>query len=223
MVIFMNKINAILFDLDGTLIDSNKLIIDAFRETFKKYIPNREFSQEEFADLVGPPLIETFKMISEDPEVIQEAIKYYRKYYLTNETNNIKLYPNVIQALEYFKKNDIQLAVVTTKNSISALTSIKYFGLDKYIKYYSFFNNVKNHKPHPEPVFFALRQMNKVDKALMVGDNASDILAGENANILTCSVNWSINKKALDRLNPTFRINDYLDLIEIIKKYNKED
>ncbi len=219
----MQKINTILFDLDGTLIDSNELIVDSFRETYRHYLPERSFTIEELFEMVGPPLKETFKIVSEDPEIIQEMIQVYRNYYIQNEFDYVKLFPNVLEVLKTLKEKNFNLGIVTTKYSGSAMPAIKHFGLDQYINAYSFLDNVVNHKPHAEPVLYALSQCKDVDMAIMVGDNSSDILSGKNAGILTCSVNWSIKKEELEKLDPTYQIDDFNDLIEIVNKYNLEE
>lgn len=218
----MHNINTILFDLDGTLIDSNELIIDTFKKTFEQHLPERIFTRAELVEMVGPPLTETFKIISEDPDIIEEIINTYRKFYGKNEFDFVKLYPNVLEVLEILKNKSINLGIVTTKYARSALPAIKYFGLDKFIDAYSFLDNVKNHKPHEEPVLYALNQFKNVEEAIMVGDNSSDILSGINAGIKTCAVNWSIKKDSLDKLDITYRINDFDDLVEIVNKYNSE-
>ncbi len=219
----MQKIDTILFDLDGTLINSNELIIKVFEETFKKYMPQRSFSRQEFVDMIGPPLKETFKIVTDNPSVIQEMIGYYRKIYVSLESDNIDIYPNTIQMLETFHKLNFNLGLVTTKFRESAMTSITTYGLDKYITSFCFLDDIKEHKPHPEPIFFALNQFNNYHKVVMVGDSSSDIMAGFNSGCLTCGVDWSIKKDSIESLRPDFWIKDYLELIDMIKKFNKED
>ncbi|HPJ23719.1 MAG TPA: HAD hydrolase-like protein, partial [Bacillota bacterium] len=89
----MLKIDTILFDLDGTLVDSNELIIKSFDETMKKYVPSRSFSRQELIDMVGPPLKETFAAVTNQPELVPEMIDFYRKYYVENEFRYIDIYP----------------------------------------------------------------------------------------------------------------------------------
>ncbi|MFA7106277.1 MAG: HAD hydrolase-like protein, partial [Candidatus Izemoplasmatales bacterium] len=81
----MKKINTILFDLDGTLVDSNELIIYSFKETFKKYQPEKNYSRVDLIEMIGPPLKETFKTITSDQNKIDEIINFYRKIYQKNE------------------------------------------------------------------------------------------------------------------------------------------
>lgn len=218
----MQKIDTILFDLDGTLVDSNELIIKSFYETMKKYMPNKEFSRAELIEMIGPPLKETFSIATNNPEVIQEMIDYYRKVYVNLEFDYIDIYPNTLKMLKMFYDRGFNLGIVTTKFKESAEPSIKHYNLDKYIKSFCYLDDISEHKPHPEPIFFALNQFKDYNKVVMVGDNTSDILAGVNANTLTCGVDWSIKKNLIKNLNPDFWIEDYLELVDIIVKYNEE-
>ena len=84
-------------------------------------------------------------------------------------------------------------------------------------------DDIKEHKPHPEPIFFALNQFSDYNKVVMVGDSPSDIMAGFNSGSLACGVDWSIKKESIKSLNPDFWIKDFLELIDIIKEFNKED
>lgn len=214
----MSKINTVLFDLDGTLVDSNELIIQSFKETFKNYQPNVTYDRNQLIDMIGPPLKETFKVVSEDQKIIKEMIDFYRAFYQKHEFEYINLYPNVIETLKYLKENNVNLGIVTTKFKESAMPSIKYFNIDKYITNYSFLGSTPEHKPSPEPIFYVLKQFNKVEKVLMIGDNTSDILAGKNADVLTCGIEWSLIKDKLKKTNPDFWIKDYLEIIELIEK-----
>lgn len=219
----MQKIDTILFDLDGTLVDSNELIIKSFYETMKKYMPQRDFSRKELIEMIGPPLKETFKLATNDPKVIQEMIDYYRKVYVDLEFDYISIYPNTIEMLKTFYDRGFNLGIVTTKFEESAVPSIKHYGLDKYITSFCYLDDITKHKPHPEPIYFALSQFKSYNKVIMVGDNTSDILAGVNAKTLTCGLNWSIKRDLIKDLNPDFWIKDYLELIDIVDRHNKED
>jgi pyrophosphatase PpaX len=217
-VIKLSRINTILFDLDGTLVDSNELIIESFRETFKKYQPEKTYSRQELIDMIGPPLKESFKVVSEQEAVILEMIDFYRKFYQDNEFQYITLYPNVIETLAALSNKGINLGIVTTKFKESAMPSIKHFGIDKYIKHNSFLGDVEEHKPSPKPLYHVLKNFNNTDKVMMVGDNSSDILAGKNAKVYTCGLEWALNREKLLNTKPDFWIEDYLELLNIINK-----
>ncbi len=222
LVIKLRKIDTVLFDLDGTLVNSNELIIKCFEETMMKYMPNRSFTRSELIDMIGPPLKETFSIASEDASIIQEMIDYYRYLYVRYEFDYIHLYPNTIEMLQELKNRGYNLGIVTTKFKVSAMPSITHYGLDQWITSYCFLDDIKEHKPHPEPIFFALKQFSSYREVVMVGDNTSDLLAGRNASTLTCGVEWSIKRKLIKALNPDFWIHDFMELIQVIDKYNEE-
>lgn len=222
VVMKLRKIDTVLFDLDGTLIDSNELIIKCFEETMNKYLPDRIFSRQELIDMIGPPLKETFKIVSEDSKVIAEMIDFYRKVYIELEFDYISLYPNVMETLKIFSDNNINMGIVTTKFKRSAITSIEAYNMDDYITSFCYLDDITEHKPHPEPIFYALKQFKNYKNVLMVGDNTSDILAGKNAACYTCGVEWSLKKELIKDLNPDFWIYDFKDLIDIVLN-NKEE
>ncbi len=216
-------INTILFDLDGTLVDSNELILESFRQTFLAYQPNVYYSKSQLLEMMGPPLHKTFQVISTDEKVIQEMIQFYRNTYVKLEFDYISLYPGTIEMLDYFHKNGYNLAIVTTKFLESAYPSINTFHINDYIDVVIGLDDVVNHKPHKEPVMKALSKFSNVLQAIMIGDNQTDIEAGHNAGILTCGLEWSFKKTALKESNPTFWIHHFQELITLIDKYNKEE
>jgi len=187
-----------------------------------KYLPEKSFTRQELIDLMGPPLYETFQIVSTSQAFIQEMIDYYRKVYVEIEFDYIQIYPHVLETLQYFKMHGFHLGIVTTKFQISALPSIQAFKIDQYIDILIGLDDVENHKPHPEPVLKALSHFSHQD-AIMVGDNTTDLQAGQNAGILTCGVEWSMKKSELKALNPDFWIKDFNDLIQIVNTYNWED
>ncbi len=219
----MRKIDTILFDLDGTLVDSNELIIKSFEFTLQKYLPNQTFDRQSLIDMIGPPLKETFRMAGDDPQLIEHMIEDYRRFYIEHEFDYIDIYPGVLETLKFLNNRGFNLGVVTTKFKSSAMPSMKHYGIDRYITAYCFLDDIREHKPHPEPIFYALKQFNSYQKVIMVGDNTSDILAGRNASTLTCGVEWSLKKPLIKKLNPDFWIEHFQQLIDIIEQYNKED
>ncbi len=218
----MQKINTILFDLDGTLVDSNQLLIDSFEQTFKYFFPKSKYTKQDYINMIGPTLEETFSILEKNKNNVREMINYFRHFYLKNEYQYIKIYPNLIETLKKLKKLNFQLGIVTTKFKESALPSIKHFNLDKYMDVYVFLDDVKKPKPSAEPIIYAKNRLVNPKEIIIVGDNPSDILAGKNANILTCGVEWSLKKDILKTTNPDFWIFDFNELIPIIKKFNKE-
>lgn len=105
---------AIIFDLDGTLLNTDLLIKKSFIHTFKKYKPGYTLSEEELLSFLGPSLKNTFSRYVEEDQV-DELIQYYREYNQAHHEDYVTIYPYVEEMLKYLKAQDFPLAVVTTK------------------------------------------------------------------------------------------------------------
>lgn len=213
------SINTILFDLDGTLIDTNEIIIESFKKAFEKYVPTVEFDLDLFKSFIGPSLKQTFSAYVED-DVVMKMIEEYRDYYKKNEFDFFSIYPNVVEVIKNLKEQGFNLGIVTTKYKEAAWPSFTHYGLDEYFDCFVALDHVENPKPHREPIDVALAQLNH-NGAMMVGDNRGDIMAGKNAGILTCGVAWSFKgKEYLEAVNPDYMINDMNDLLKILEDLN---
>jgi pyrophosphatase PpaX len=216
------KIDTLLLDLDGTLVDSNELILETFRRTLKKYVPARKFSPADLLVMMGPPLYETFGKMTEDETLVTRMIATYREIYPTIEFDYVTIYPGVLDTLQQFHALGYHIAIITTKFQESASPSLRHFGIGRYIDFVIGLDDITHPKPDPEPLNMAMDRF-KSRNALMIGDNGSDILAGKNAGILTCGVGWSYKSAEIKALQPDFWIDRFADLIPLIQKYNEED
>ena len=115
-----------------------------------------------------------------------------------------------------------KLGLVTSKLTASALPSLDHYGLTGLFDVIVGLENVTNHKPHPEPVLKALAAF-RYGQAVMVGDTEGDLVAGRDAGILTCAVDWSHRRELLRALNPDFWIDDYAELIPAIERYDSKE
>lgn len=210
-------VNTLLFDLDGTLIDTNRLIVDTFKMVFKDKFPTLTISEEEIFSFIGPTLNSTFSKFVDTEEEINELVNYYRQINLSMHDQYVTIYDNVYDTLKYLSENNYNLGVVTSKKKSVAYKGLKLFGIDKFFKVVIGPDDVLKHKPHPEGIYKALESFDNVSKVLYVGDNENDIFAAKNANVISVGVSWSYNLKALIKSNPDYMINDFKELIEIVK------
>ena len=216
------KIDTILFDLDGTLVDSNELILETLRKTILHYFPGAPLSRMALLEMMGPPLSETFGKLTDDPALVRRMISSYRKTYTEMEFEYISLYPSVCETLQDFRENGYKTALVTTKFRESALPAVTHFGLERFFDSLIALDDVKKPKPDAEPLLLAMEKLNS-RHAVMVGDTPSDILAGKNAGILTCGVGWSLKAGEIRALDPDFWIRDFSELFPMIEKRNEEE
>ena len=212
------KNNVVLFDLDGTLVDSNQIIIDSLKATFDRFLPNHTLKDDDFIQMIGPTLEQSFRRFFDNTKMIDQMVSYYRDFYKNNEDSSIDIYPGVIETLETLKSKGTIIAIVTSKYKKGAEYSINKFNINHYIDYYCYLDDVQKPKPDREPIDYILHQLTDYDKAIMVGDNKSDILSGKAAGILAAGVDWSLKPDLLKSAKPDFWLYKISDIIDIIKK-----
>ena len=219
----MKKLDTILFDLDGTLINTNEIIIRSFASTFERHFPKSDVTRDQMLTYIGPTLEQTFSKYTTDVFLIQEMIESYREFYVDYEVGNFEIYPGVEKVVKELFDQGYNLGIVTSKFTIAAWPSFTHYNLDKYFKVFVGLENVTYPKPHKEPVLTALSQFDKVNKAIMIGDNQGDILAGKNAGIYSAGVAWSVKGSAyLMQVNPDFMLGSMEDIFTIINKIEEE-
>ncbi|HLS09331.1 pyrophosphatase PpaX [Lentibacillus sp.] len=207
------NIHTILFDLDGTLIDTNELIIESFMHTFDYY--GKDLSREEAIEFIGPPLRETFQQVA--PDQVDALVDIYRQHNQRHHDDYVKAFPNVAETLAELQKRQIQLGVVTSKMRGTANMGLRTTGLDDYFEMVITLDDVTHAKPHPEPIIKAIKALDaNADTTLMVGDNSHDIEAGHHAGVKTAGVAWSLKgREKLLTYKPSYMLDDMLDLLEI--------
>jgi pyrophosphatase PpaX len=210
-----NNINTILFDLDGTLIDTNELIISTYLHTLDKYFPG-QYGREDVLPFLGPTLHEVFGNM--DPEKVEEMVLDYRTFNLANHDALVKEFEGVIETVEILKDKGYKLAIVTTKREDVALKGLRLMNLDQFFDVVVAYDHVKKVKPDPEPILLALEQLNaKPEEAMMVGDNFHDILAGKNAGTKTVGVAWSIKgREYIAKYEPDYILETMPDLLKVL-------
>ncbi|GAF14006.1 pyrophosphatase PpaX [Bacillus sp. JCM 19046] len=211
------SINTILFDLDGTLIDTNELIIRSFIHTLEEDYPGK-YTRETVLPFIGPSLYETFSSINATKT--DQFITKYRQYNHKHHDELVVIFPGVLEGIKQLHAQGFKLAIVTTKISQTALMGLKLTGLDRYFDVLVGLDHVQHEKPHPEPLFKALEQLQSTpDKTLMVGDNSHDIEAGKNAGTKTAAVGWAIKGRSyIESLEPDYILDSMTDLIHIVKQ-----
>lgn len=212
------KITTLLFDLDGTLINTNELIIKTFQHTLGAYFPDRTFEHEDILPFIGPSLIDTFTGL--DPERAQEMVDHYRAFNKLHHDELILEYDGVYEAIRALYEEDYKLAIVSTKMYDMILKGLKTTGLDKYFQVVIGLDQVASPKPDPEGINMALKLLNSTaDEAIMVGDNYHDIEAAHNANVQSAGVSWAIRgADYLRDYNPTYILESMGDLLDIVRE-----
>lgn len=210
-----NKITTILFDLDGTLIDTNELIISTYLHTLEKYYPGT-YQREDVLPFIGPTLHDSFSSI--DPDRVEEMILEYRAYNLANHDELVTEFAGVKETVQTLMAKGYKLGIVTTKLHDTVLKGLRLMELEAYFEVIVALDHVEKAKPDPEPIFKALEQLEATPvEAIMVGDNYHDILAGKNAGTKTAGVAWSIKgRDYLAKFEPDYMLENMTDLLTIL-------
>lgn len=212
----VKKINTLLFDFDGTLLDTNELIIQTFLSVLDEHYPGR-YSREDVLHFIGPSLEQTFTAI--DPERVDELTVQYRAINRMMHDELVEEYDGVAETLRLLKAQGLKMAIVSTKRSDTIRHGLKLMGVNDVFDVLVGLDHVSNPKPDPEPLHLALEQLGALhEEALMIGDNSHDIEGGKNAGVRTAGVAWSAKgEEFLAGFNPDFMLQHISDLLELTK------
>jgi pyrophosphatase PpaX len=204
---------AVLFDLDGTLIDSIELILKSARHAFTGrdgYIP----SDAEWLSHVGTPLATTFRRYARDEADVDALIAKYREYQLAHHDRLTRAYEAVIDTLNALRARGHLLGVVTSKTEWLARRGLEHVGLGNHFDIIVGCDSCTRHKPDPEPVLFALRHLRRAPgEAVFVGDSVHDMAAGNAASVVTVAALWGpFSREDLAASAPTHYLERISDL-----------
>lgn len=206
-------IDVVLFDLDGTLIDSNQLILTTMKYVFETELKHIKMKDADYIPFIGPTLHQSLSNYTKNKEQIDYLIAVYRKKNLEIHDAMVTPFDGAERLLKTLKDKGYKLGVVSSKMHALVERGLRLTNLYDYIDYIVGSDDVVNHKPHPEPILKALSYF-KSSNAVYVGDHPNDIKSGKTAGIKTIAVNYSLLKEALKEEKATY----YVDTLEEIER-----
>lgn len=193
----LSGIRLIIFDFDGTLGDSQKLITDTMLATIERLnLPMR--SREECARTIGLPLKECFSsIIPMTDEQAEECAEVYSEIFnVKNVPGVVKAFSGVVETLERLSSQGILMSIASSRSHRTLAKLMDELDLSKYITYLIAADDVVEKKPAAESVLKTLRHFNvEAHETLVVGDTEFDILMGRNAGTHTCGVTYGNGSK----------------------------
>jgi pyrophosphatase PpaX len=220
----MPRLQTALFDLDGTLIDSVRLILDSYRHTLEQHgLPAR--TDEDWLKGVGTPLQVQFADWQEHPEKLEAMIATYREYNLKHHDRMVTVYPGVVEAVREIKAAGIQTGLVTSKNRQGALRGLKLVGLEALMDVLVCADEVTNPKPHPEPVEKAVELLGADPRTTVyVGDSVHDMHSGRAAGVRTAAALWGpFGRDYLEGTKPDYWLETPADLVRLLVEKRERD
>ena len=209
----------IIFDLDGTLVNSIPDLTDSLNFVSNRMNYNK-FTEERVKSIVGGgvgKLIEDAYGMNKNDKEFKDVFELFLSFYSSNHSRRSHLYKNVQEILEHFKTK--KLAVLSNKLDIYTKQLVKDFSIDKYFDLVLGATDEIAKKPSAEPINYILKKLNiSPAKAVMVGDSEPDIMCAKNAGIASVSVSYGYrSKEQLERLNPDYLVDDLIELKTIIE------
>ncbi len=203
----------ILFDLDGTLIDSTEAILESFSVAFKSFnvpVPDDALIKME----IGHPLDVMFATLGVEASSIDTYVNEYKMHYRKISCAKTVLLPGAREAVELASQHAV-LGVVTTKTAKYSIELLEHMGLMQYFDVLVGREDVDHPKPHPEPILKALFKLQAdTTNNWMIGDTPMDLLAAKSANIKSVAVSCGYADEAILRIHTD---NVYQTALEAVK------
>lgn len=211
------KIQGIIFDLDGTLIDSYQAIYLSFRHVYES-MGLRPLSYEEVKREIGLGLSRTFGDLLGE-EKVAEALRAFDEKYQQVMDHHTFLLPDARQVLEELHRLGVKMAIATNKIGRYSRRIIKNFGLDGIFSAILGDEDVTRNKPHPEMIFRAIEKMAILkEEAVMVGDSLVDLETARNAGIAAFAIPTGVTpREDLEKARPTRMLSRLADLLPIVR------
>jgi len=209
----MPRADAVLFDLDGTLLDSIALILASYRHTFDAH----GIAQPGDAAIVeglGTPLEACFAKWADDPRAIAAMVATYVEHNHAHHDAMVRPYHGVSELVRALRDDARKLAVVTSKRREGTLRGLRAIGLEGCFDALVCAGETARAKPHGDPVLRALELLGVApERAIFVGDSTHDVHAGHAAGVRTAAVLWGpFDRAALEPSRPTAFARDALEL-----------
>ena len=224
----MNKLRAILFDLDGTLIDTTGLILECFNHAWQT-VCGHSPAPNVLIDTFGIPLREAMRRLlassamerssTDESEVIEHLLAEYRVFNVANHDAMAKPFNGVGQVIAELRARGYAIGVVTSKSRELACRGLSLCSLEGMIDESVFLEDTERHKPEPDPISRGLEKLNALpSQAAYVGDSRFDIMAGRAAGVCTIAALWGpAPRHELERERPDFLAKDVEGLLEIFE------
>lgn len=179
-----------LFDLDGTLVDSIELIVAAAMNAFASR-PGPSPSEAQIRNTIGRPLTTTFGPWLVDDDDLPFLIAKYREYQLEHHDRLTNAYDGILDAVAGLHAAGCEMAIVTSKVGFMAERALVHTGLSAYMRFVIASDSTTKHKPDPEPVLMALERLGSAPSdAIYVGDSPYDMQAARAAGVHALGVAW---------------------------------
>ncbi len=212
----MKKINTVLFDFDGTIMDTNDLILQSWQNTFR-VLTGHEAEEKTILATLGEPLELTLERFFPDVP-LQKCLDTYRGWHHDNFVQLIKMFPGMLELLEELRSRGYKMGLVTSRLKYTTMLGVEKYDLGKYFDYILTADDTDKHKPDPAPILITLEKLGSLpEESIMIGDTLLDMGCARNAGVTSVLVDWTIAVSEKDKTQADHIIKKAEDLLEILK------
>ena len=208
-------IKAVLFDFDGTLIDTNELIFKSYRKAFKEVL-NRDIDDEEILRLYGRPLYGSLMEYGEPGEMLY---KVYREFNETQHDNLAKPFDGVYEGVQKISDKGYKMGIVTSKRMHLVKRGLDLIGIAKFFDVIITPDDTQKGKPDPEPILLGCEKLGVLpEETIYVGDSVFDMQAAKAAGTQLCAVKYALTShQNLLEFKPEFFVNSIAELAKELR------
>jgi pyrophosphatase PpaX len=214
----MPRYRTVLFDFDGTLVDSVRLILDSYHHTLSVHgLPPR--SDADWLRGLGTPLRAQFAEWATTPDELEGLVATYRDHNLRHHDALVSLYPGVLDMVRAVRAAGLRTGLVTSKNREGTHRGLRVVGLEGTMDVVVSADDVENHKPHPAPVLRALEFLgDQPADVVFVGDSIHDMHSGRAAGVAIAAVLWGpFGREHLQATLPDHWLDYPADLLRLLE------
>lgn len=212
----MQNVRGIIFDNDGTLVDTGQLILDSFRYSTKQVL-GKTIPDETLMAKVGQPLSVQMWDFTDDEETHDELLRVYREYNHAEHDQAVRAFPGVIEGLARLKRHGYSLGVVSSKLHALCWRGLTIVGAAPYLDFCVGADDFPEFKPKPGPILHGAELLRlPARECVYVGDAPFDIAAGNAAGCKTIACTWGVfPEEVLQAEHPDETVDSFADLVDL--------
>jgi 5'-nucleotidase len=202
---------AVIFDLDGTVVDSVELIVESFRHATVEVL-GVELEREQMIANVGKPLVEQMEVLS--PDHADQLVRVYREFNHREHDRMLRMYEGMLAVLEGLQARGARMGLVTSKSRPTTEMAFRVTGIRPLLDVVVCAEDTERNKPYPDPIEFCLQRMGAApDQGVYVGDSPYDLQAAKAAGVRSIGVTWGVfGRDSLEAESPDLVVDSVEDL-----------